>query len=146
VFDRPQIIEAAKNHWTNKIAPDVLARIAFEGGNMFESLPVATSDNDLFVFFAIFHGLSDEEASKVLINLKLAMGNHKATILLGDAVAEETNLNPTVAAFDMQMLIGSKGRERTPTESGRLLENAGFEIVEIINVRTFAKFIIAKSL
>lgn len=72
------------------------------------------------------------------------IGHYQATILFGDAVAEEIHINPTVAAFDMQMLIGTKGRERTPSEWQRLLKNAGFEIVELMNVRTFAKFIIAK--
>lgn len=146
VFDRPQVIEAARNHWHEKIAADVLERIVFEGGNLFESVPVAQSDNDLFVFFAIFHGLSDEECTKVLINLKSAIGHYKATILFGDAVAEESHINPSVAAFDMQMLIGTKGRERTASDWNRLLENAGFGIVEIMDVRTFAKFIIAKPL
>lgn len=146
VFDRPQIIESAKNYWDEKIAADVLTRIDFESGNMFDSLPVALSDKDLFVFFAIFHGLSDDECTKVLINLKSAMGDYQATILFGDVVAEEIHINPTVAAFDMQMLIGTKGRERTPSEWQRLLENTGFDIVEIMNVRTFAKFIIAKCL
>lgn len=144
VFDRQQIIEAAKTHWHGKIAADILARIDFQGGNMFESLPAAVSDNDLFVFSAIFHGLSDEECTTVLSNLKSAIGNTHASVLFADAVAEETHINPTIAAFDMQMLIGTTGRERTPSEWKQLLENAGFEILEIINVRTFTKFIIAK--
>jgi hypothetical protein len=51
-----------------------------------------------------------------------------------------------VAAFDMQMFIGTKGHERTPSEWQRLLENSGFEIMKIMDVRTFAKFIIGKLL
>jgi hypothetical protein len=144
VFDRPQIIEAAKTYWQNKIAADTLARITFEGGNLFESLPAAQSDKDLFVFFAIFHGLSDEQCTKILSNLKSAIGHYQTTILFADAVAEEIHINPTVAAFDMQMLIGTKGRERTPSEWQCLLKSAGFEVVEIMNVRTFANFVIAK--
>lgn len=143
VFDRPQIIEAAKIYWQGKIAADILARIDFKGGNMFESLPTA-SDNDLFVLSAIFHCLSDEECTTVLNNLKKAIGNTHSSVLFADAVAEETHINPTIATFDMQMLIGTTGRERTQSEWKRLLENAGFEIVEIMDVRTFAKFIIAK--
>ncbi|NOT84802.1 MAG: methyltransferase, partial [Methylococcaceae bacterium] len=144
VFDRPQIIEAAKTHWDGKIAADILARIDFQGGNMFESVPAAASDNDLFVFAAIFHCLSDEACTTVLSNLKSAIGNTQSSVLFADAVAEETHINPTIAAFDMQMLIGTTGRERTPNEWKQLLENAGFEIVAVMNVRTFAKFIIAK--
>lgn len=144
VFDRPQLIEAAKTHWQGKIADDVLGRIDFQPGDMFENLPVAESDNDLYVFFAIFHGLSDEECVKVLNNLRSAIGAKKPYVLFGDAVAAEMNIDPVVAAFDMQMLIGTTGRERTQSEWKRLLDGAGFEIMEIVNVRTFAKFIVAE--
>lgn len=144
VFDRPQIVEAAKAHWSGKIAAEVLSRLDFQAGDMFESLPPAESDADLYVFFAVFHGLSDEECGSVLNKLKSAIGAKKPYILLGDAVVEEMHVDPIVAAFDMQMLIGTKGRERTLSEWKRLLDNAGFEIVEIMNVRTFAKFIVAK--
>jgi precorrin-6B methylase 2 len=102
VFDRPQIIEAAKTHWHGKIAADILARVEFQGGDMFESLPAATSDNDLFVFSAIFHGLSNEECTTVLSNLKKAIGTHQSSVLFADAVAEETNINATIAALMQQ--------------------------------------------
>ena len=144
VFDRPQIIEAAKAHWSGKITADVLARIDFQPGDMFESLPVAESDNDLYVFFAIFHGLSDEECTIILNNLKSAIGTKKPYVLFGDAVAEEMHIDPIVATFDMQMLVGTTGRERTQGEWKRLLDGTGFEIMEILNIRTFAKFIVAK--
>jgi len=144
VFDRPQIIESAKTHWPGKIAADVLARIDFQPGDMFESLPVAESDNDLYVFIAIFHGLSDEECAKVLMNLKSAIDIKMPYILFGDAVAEEMHIDPTIATFDMQMLIGTSGHERTLSEWKRLLDGAGFEIMEIMNVRTFVKFIVAR--
>jgi hypothetical protein len=143
VFDRPQIIESGKTYWQGKVADAVLARIDFQPGDMFESLPVAESEKDLYVFFAIFHGMSDEESRKVLANLKAAMGSQKAYTLIVDSVAEEKHINSTIAAFDMQMLIGTRGRERTASEWQHLLEDSGFEIVEIIDVRTFAKFIVA---
>jgi hypothetical protein len=144
VFDRPQIIENAKTHWQGKAPDAVLARIEFQPGDMFENLPEATSEQDLYVFFAIFHGMSDEESGKVLANLKLAMGANKAGVLIIDTVAEDTHINPTVAAFDMQMLIGTRGRERTLSEWKELLESSGFEIIEVVDVRTFAKFIFAR--
>jgi hypothetical protein len=145
VFDRPQIIEAAKKNWSGKIPDNLLARIDFQPGDMFDNLPIAVSDNDLYMFFAIFHGLSDDESKIVLGNLKSATGGKNPYVLIADSVAEETHVNPTVAAIDMQMLIGTKGRERTLSEWKRLLEDSGFEIVDVINVRTFAKFIVAKT-
>ena len=102
------------------------------------------SDNDLYLFFAIFHGLSDADCKKVLKNLKSAVGAKQPYILFGDAVAAETHIDPVIAAFDMQMLIGTMGHERTLNEWNRLLTDGGFKIIEIMDVRTFAKFIIAK--
>lgn len=144
VFDRPQIIEAAKSNWSGKLPAELLARIDFQPGDMFASLPKAGSDNDLYVFFAIFHGLNDDEAKIVLGNLQSAIGVKKPYVLIVDSVAEEMRVNPTVAAFDMQMLIGTRGRERTLREWKRLLEGSGFEIKDVIDVRTFAKFIVVK--
>ena len=96
-----------------------------------------------FMFFAIFHGLSDDESKTVLGNLKLAIGEKNPYILIADTVAEEMHVNPTVAAFDMQMLIGTRGRERTLSEWKQLLEGSGFEMVDVVDVRTFVKFIVA---
>lgn len=144
VFDRPQIIETAKVFWSGKVSDDLLARIEFQPGDMFESLPISMSDNELYIFFAIFHGLSDDESKIVLANLKSAIGTKEPYVLIADSVAEEMNVNPTVAAFDMQMLIGTKGRERTLSEWKQLLEFSGFEIMDVMDVRTFAKFIVAK--
>jgi len=144
VFDRPQVIESAKTYWQGKVPDTVLARMDFQSGDMFESLPEAVSNKDLYLFFAIFHGLSDGEATKVLANLKLAMGTIKAGVMIVDNVAEEMHINPTTAAFDMQMLIGTRGRERTLSEWQRLLEDLEFGIAEVIDVRTFAKFILVR--
>jgi hypothetical protein len=144
VFDRPQVIDAAKTYWHEKVPGELLARIDFQSGDMFESLPIAVSDKDLFVFFAIFHGLNDEESRKVLINLRISIGTKNPLILIVDSVAEEIHINPTIAAFDMQMLIGTKGRERTLNEWKILLDNSELDIVDVMNGRTFAKFIVAK--
>lgn len=143
VFDRPQIIKTANTDWKGKAPEEVLARIDFQPGDMFDGLPIAVSDKDLYLFSAIFHGLSDTESKKVLTNLKAAIGSKKSCVLIADSVAEDMRINPIVAAFDMQMLIGTEGRERTLTEWRSLLEDVGFEIVDVIDVRTFAKFIIA---
>ncbi|MEJ2329929.1 MAG: methyltransferase [Gammaproteobacteria bacterium] len=144
VFDRLQVIEAARAHWRDKESKQVIERIVFQPGDMFESLPTATSDKDLYLFFAIFHGLSDEESGVVLGNLKSAIGTRDATVLIADCVAEEIGINPTVAGFDMQMLIGTRGRERTLSEWKRLLQHSGFRLDEVVDVRTFAKFIVAR--
>jgi hypothetical protein len=144
VFDRPQVIEDARTNWQDKEPAQLVERIIFQSGDMFESLPAAVSDKDLYLFFAIFHSLDDKESTVVLDNLKSAIGSTNATVLIADCVAEETGINPTVAGFDMQMLIGTRGRERTLSEWKQLLQDSGFRLDETVDVRTFAKFIVAR--
>ena len=82
----------------------------------------------------------------MLACLKAAIGDKKPYILLGDAVADECGIDSTIASFDMQMLIGTKGRERTLSQWKSLLDSAGFQIQEVIDVRAFFKFIVARPL
>lgn len=143
VFDRPQLIDTARDYWTGKVPAEVLERADFQAGDMFHALPAAASDRDLFVLFAIFHGLSDGDARRVMSNLRAACGERRPHVLLGDAVADEMRIDPAIAAFDMQMLVGTRGRERTLAEWTALLEGGGFRLVEVVEVRTFAKLLLA---
>ena len=145
VFDRPQVIEAARRHWIGKLTDALLARIEFRPGDLFESLPAAVSDQDLYLFSAVFHGLSDEESARVLGRLRSAMGESNPHLLIVEAVVEESNINPLAAALDLQMLMGTRGRERTLGEWTALLGDSGFDIVEVIGARSLAKFILCKA-
>jgi hypothetical protein len=146
VFDRARVIETARPYWEGRVDPSVLARAEFVAGDMFDAIPVADSDRDIYMFTAVFHGLDDEGARAVLANLRRAFGRRRPTVLVVDAVAEPTNIDPTVASFDMQMLVGTRGRERTPEEWSSLFVSSGFDVEEVVDVRTFAKFIVLRLL
>lgn len=141
VFDRPQIIAQARDTWQGKVAPALLNQIEFTGGNMLDAIPSPQSDRDIYLFAAVFHGMGDDDAHKILTNLHTALGTNRPGILIVDMVAEEIHIDPTVASFDMQMLLNTRGRERTLAEWTRLFTNAHFDLAQVIDVRTFAKFI-----
>lgn len=142
VFDRPQVIENAAADWRDKIDEDLLARVTFSGGDMLEAIPSAHSEGDIYLFIAIFHGMNDAQAEKILTNLRTACGPHYPTIAIIDCVAEAQRIDPTVASFDMQMLIGTCGRERTEAEWRTLLERGGFALHEIVSLRTFTRLLV----
>lgn len=144
VFDRPQIIEEARTYWNGSVAPSVLKRLSFVGGDMLQDLPQCVSGRDVYMFMGVFHGMGDEDCAKVISRLRSAIGNEKPTILVVDAVAEATGIDPGVASFDMQMLMGTQGRERTLEEWTGLFEGTGLRIDEIVKVRTFARFIVVR--
>jgi hypothetical protein len=144
VFDRPQVIAEASTAWQGKVAADVLERVTFQAGDMLKSIPSADSDEDVYAFSAIFHVLSDADSRRLLLNLKHACGEKRPWVLIADAVLAESGADSTLASFDMQMLIGTAGRERTLSEWQHLLANSGFTLVKVLDVRTFAKFLILR--
>lgn len=144
VFDRPQVIEGAADYWRQQNEPAVLERMEFVGGDMLEAIPPAVSDRDIYMCMAVFHGLGDAEAQKLLDKLKQAFGDKHPTLLVVDTVAAETSIDPSVASFDMQMLIGTKGRERTLDEWRALFEGACLNLEEVVEVQTFASFIVVR--
>lgn len=81
---------------------------------------------------------------RVLDNLKLASGGHRPTFVIVDTVAQEHNIDPTIAGLDLQMLMSTRGRERTLNEWRQLLGPAGVTIQEIVDVRTFARLLVAR--
>lgn len=145
VFDRPQVIENAAVDWRGKIDAELLERVSFRGGDMLEAIPDAHSERDIYLFIAIFHGMDDTRSEKILINLRTACDPYHPTIAIIDCVAETQRIDPTVASFDMQMLIGTRGRERTEAEWRALLERNGFVLQEIVLLRTFARLLIVNS-
>lgn len=142
VFDRPQVTENAVAYWRDRVDAELLARVSFAGGDMLETIPAAHSDSDIFLFFAIFHGMGDTQAEKILTNLRMACSSYRPTIAIIDCVAEAQRINPAVASFDMQMLIGTRGRERTENEWRTLLARGGFMLQEIVSLRTFARLLV----
>jgi hypothetical protein len=144
VYDRQQVIEAARTSPDERIPWELSTQLSFQAGDMFDQLPAAVSEKDLYIFFAIFHGLGDDEAKCLLQNLRTAIGSSGAHALIVDCVAPEIHIDPVIASFDMQMLIGTKGRERTLSEWNTLLKSADFRISEIVAVRSFASFIVAE--
>ncbi len=142
IFDRPQVIATAADFWRQKGEAALLERVSFLPGDALDEVPAARSERDVYLCMALFHGLGDEDSQRVLANLRKAIGNSGATLLIVDMVAEEVATDPNVAAFDMQMLIGTRGRERTYREWQALLSNGGFTIQQVVAVRTFARFIV----
>ncbi len=63
-------------------------------------------------------------------------------MVIADLVIAESQTDSTLASFDMQMLMGTQGRERTLSEWKTLFADSGFSLVEVLELRTFAKFLL----
>ncbi len=141
VVDRPQIIAEAQCYWTAH--PDVgVERLAFQASNLLEAVPAARNSRDIYLLCAVLHGFDDDNAAIAFGNLARASGSTGAPIALLEMVLPEVRAGLTEASFDMQMFMGSRGRERTLAEWQTLLVRSGLVLDEVVRLRSFGNLLV----
>jgi hypothetical protein len=145
VVDRPQVIEQAEHYWQSRENASVLARLSFQPGDVRKAVPHATSTKDIYLLSAVLHGLDDETSVVVLKNLAAASVAKRARIALIEIVMEETGVDLASASFDMQMFMGTRGRERTLAQWQTLFDKGAVTLVEIVDLRSFGKILVLRA-
>lgn len=145
VVDRAQVVRDAERHWAGREAPALLARLSFQPGDLFGSVPTATSGKDIYLLSGVLHGFDDETCVKALLNLARACGGTGARIAVMELVMAECGADLAGTAFDMQMFMGTRGRERTLVEWSRLFDMSGFTLEEQVNLQSFVKILVLKA-
>lgn len=144
VFDRKQVVDTAPSYWTGKVEPEVLSRLSYQAGDLLESVPAAQSDKDIYMLSAVLHGMSDEHCIKALRNIAAASAGSGARIALLEFVFAETNADLASAAFDMQMFMASRGRERALNEWQSLFEHSGLVLEELVSLQSLGKMLVLR--
>jgi hypothetical protein len=142
VFDRDQVIQTAATYWIGRESPTLLSRMSYQAGNLLESIPAAKNDKDIYLLSAVLHGMDDENCVKVLHNLAIASAGSGARIALMELVISETKADFSSAAFDMQMLMATKGKERTLSEWQTLFDQSGWGLEETVGLRSLGKILV----
>ena len=129
LFDLPPVARRAEARFARAALPN---RVHCAGGNMFEDeLPTGA---DIVSLVRVVHDHDDEEALALLESCRRALPAG-GTLLLAEPMAREGVGDPaTDAYFGFYLQAMGRGRPRTATELGRLIEHAGFERVR--EVRT----------
>lgn len=144
VFDRNQVIQTAASYWAGKESPALLSRITFQAGDLLESLPAAKNDKDIYLLSAVLHGMDDGNCIKVLRNLAAASTGTGARIALMELVVPELKADFSSAAFDMQMFMATRGRERTLSEWQNLFDQSGLALEEEVGLQSIGKILVLK--
>lgn len=142
VFDRPQVVQNAANYWAGKASPELLSRLDFQAGDMLQSVPEAANGNDIYLLSAIMHGMSDECCVRVLDNLAVSSANSGARVALMEIVVPAHKADSSSAAFDMQMLMATNGKERTLSEWRQLFDSTAWTLTEVVSLRSLAKILV----
>jgi hypothetical protein len=144
VFDRNQVIQTAEAYWSGKESPALLSKISYQAGDLLESVPAAQSDKDIYLLSAVLHGMEDDSCVKALRNLSCACASTNARIALMELVVPELKADFSSAAFDMQMLMATRGRERTLPEWQSLFDQSGLALEEEVGLRSIGKILVLR--
>ncbi len=145
VVDRPQVIREAEHYWGGKETASLLARLSFQPGDVLDSVPAAGSDKDIYLLSAVLHAFDDEACIKALKNLAAASAAKGAYIALMEIVMDGPRVDYASASFDMQMFMGTRGRERTLQEWLNVFDKGGVALIEVVSLRSFGKILVLRA-
>jgi hypothetical protein len=91
----------------------------------------------------LLHDWSDEESVVILRNLKKA-AKRNARVMLVESVVPETPEFDMGKWMDVNMLVMATGKERTAREFRALLDQAGFDLEEIVATPSPLSIVIGK--
>jgi ubiquinone/menaquinone biosynthesis C-methylase UbiE len=131
VLDVPDLIPVAKKNLSVS-DPQVIARLEYAGGNMFESVPPA----DAYVLKHIIHDWDDDRCQKLLTTCHRSLEPNGRLICV-DAVLPPLGDTGAVPAKFMSilMLLAIRGKERTRAEWEKLYSAAGFRLTRVTPLR-----------
>jgi hypothetical protein len=125
VFDRPQVVEAARQAIEAK---NYEARCRAVAGDFFQAVP---QGGDLYLLKFILVDWKDGEALRILQNCRTAI-TPAGKLLVIEMTIPDTNAPSPGQLFDLNMLVMTGGQERTQSEYGALLAGAGFRLNRVV--------------
>jgi O-methyltransferase domain len=123
LYDLPAVVAGASALRQEPISQ----RCEIAGGDFFQGVPAGA---DAYILKGIIHDWNDEAALKILKNCRRAI-RADGRLLIVDAVLTRSTA-PASALMDMLMMVLTSGRERTESEFGSLLPEAGFSMMQVI--------------
>jgi len=143
VVDRHQVIAEAEYYWSTHNTTGT-ERLRFQAGDALTTIPSAQGDKDIYLLSAVLHGFDDDTCIAILRNVATACGQTGAQIAVLEMVLPEVGTDISGASFDMQMFMGSRGRERTLSEWSVLFANARVVLEEVVGLQSFGNILVLR--
>jgi hypothetical protein len=121
VFDLPHVVAGAGPLLE---AAGVADRCEVIAGSFFESVPAG---GDVYILKAILHDWDDEQALAILETCRHAMADGTALLIVERDIGPPNEM-PDAKLSDLNMLVGTGGRERSVDQFATLLTSAGFDV------------------
>jgi orsellinic acid C2-O-methyltransferase len=132
LLDRPDVTKSAQSVVKERGVADRCEVIA---GNFFEAIP---QGGDAYITKWVIHNWSDEDARKILRNVRSVIPRDGRLIICDRVIPERiTDGDPVLqynTLMDVNMLVNITGRERTEGEFRELLRASGFKMSSVRSV------------
>lgn len=142
VIDREQVIRGARDYWANEGGGPCADRLRFEIGDLFGPLPAATA-KDAYLLSAVLHCFDDDTCVRALRNVASAAAG--AHIIVLELVMPTFRADLPSASFDMQMFMGTQGRERTLADWQAVFDRSGVRLLEVVDLPSFVKMMVLRA-
>jgi SAM-dependent methyltransferase len=131
IVDIPELAPSAQQNIANE-QPDIVSRIQFVGGDMFQDVPPA----NVYILKHIIHDWDDERCLKLLRNCYTRMKGDGRIICI-DAVLPPMGNTGGIPGklLDVNIMVCIPGKERTLEQWQALYHAAGFKIGSIVPIR-----------
>jgi hypothetical protein len=126
LFDMPQVVADAPEELRRHRVED---RVEIAEGSFFDG--VIPPGGDIYVLKNVIHDWLDEDAERILRNVRAACATGKHVVLV-ELVIPAHNRDFAGKWLDLDMFVSAAARERTAEEYVRLLERAGFRLTRVV--------------
>jgi O-methyltransferase domain/Dimerisation domain len=125
LYDLPDVVAGAMPLLREK---HVAERVRLAEGSFFDGVPAG---GDAYVLKHIIHDWDDDASLQILRNVRTAAAG--TALLLVETVIPEDDSGSIGKWTDMEMLLINNGRERTASEYRRLFDEAGFQMIGVVD-------------
>ncbi|RMC06726.1 hypothetical protein DUI87_16170 [Hirundo rustica rustica] len=124
IYDLPKVVRVAKEQF---VSPEE-RQITFHEGDFFnDSIPEA----ELYILSKILHDWDDDKCKKLLAKVYKACKPGGGVLLVESLLNEDKSGPVETQLYSMNMLVQTEGKERTASEYSKLLEAAGFGMIQV---------------
>lgn len=128
VFDQPHVVE--------RVEPDqtIGGRLTTQGGDFFRGpLPRC----DAYILMEVLHDWTDKQSRQILEQVRQAASPNAKLLIVETVLPDEASWAAGKGEhfghhLDINMLVLTGGRERTPAEFGRLFADSGWRLSRVI--------------
>ncbi|NXM87072.1 ASMT methyltransferase, partial [Oenanthe oenanthe] len=124
IYDLPKVVRVAREQF---VSPEE-RQIAFHEGDFFnDSIPEA----ELYILSKILHDWDDDKCVQLLTKVYKACKPGGGVLLVESLLNEDKSGPVETQLYSLNMLVQTEGKERTAAEYSKLLQAAGFGVIQV---------------